>query len=97
MQTGTEVEAASLAMPSYLFLQGIAVVPQQVSDQLAFDLDQTVYTKAPEQVEQCMSLFQWSRKLLHAVSQGVSSPWGTISDGHFSRQVQDSVFTLRML
>lgn len=29
---------------------GIAVVPQQVLDQLAFDLDQTVYTKAPEQV-----------------------------------------------
>lgn len=29
---------------------GIAVVPQQISDQLAFDLDQTVYTKAPEQV-----------------------------------------------
>ncbi|DBB00602.1 hypothetical protein WJX82_004931 [Trebouxia sp. C0006] len=28
----------------------IAVVPQQDSDQLAFDLNQTVYTKAPEQV-----------------------------------------------
>ena len=52
MQTGTEADAASLAMPSYLILQEIAVVPQQDSDQLAFDLNQTVYTKAPEQVGQ---------------------------------------------
>ena len=94
MQTGTEVDAASLAMPSYLFLQGIAVVPQQISDQLAFDLDQTVYTKAPEQVEHRMSLFQWSKTLLRAVSKGVSSPWGTVSDRHFSRQVLDSVLCL---
>ncbi len=41
-----------LAMPSYLILQEIAVVPLQDSDQLAFDLNQTVYTKAPEQVGQ---------------------------------------------
>ena len=52
MQTGTEADAASVAMPSYWFLQEIAVVPQQNSDQLAFDLNQTVYTKAPEQVGQ---------------------------------------------
>ncbi len=50
MQTGTEADTASLAMPSYLILQEIAVVPQHDSDQLAFDLNQTIYTKAPEQV-----------------------------------------------
>lgn len=57
MQTGTEADTASLAIPSYLILQEIAVVPQQDSDQLAFDLNQTVYTKAPEQVGQYVFLF----------------------------------------
>ena len=57
MQTGTEADTASLAMPSYLILQEIAVVPQQDSDQSACELNQTVYTKAPEQVGQYVFLF----------------------------------------
>ena len=57
MQTGTEADAASIAIPNYLFLQEIAVVPPQNLDQLAFDLDQTVYTKAPKQVAHNVSLY----------------------------------------
>ncbi|DBB00979.1 TPA: hypothetical protein ACH3X1_000886 [Trebouxia sp. C0004] len=75
----------------------IAVVPQQHPDQLAFDLDQTVYTKVPKQVEDRESVFLWSKTLLHAVSQGVSSPWSLVSRRHFRRKVRHLVFMLGML
>ncbi len=101
MQTGTEADAASLAMPSYLILQEIAVVPQQDSDQLAFDLNQTVYTKAPEQVGHrslfCSSIYVNVRRCSMQRHNKISSPCSMVSHSQFSRQVRDPVFMIRML